>query len=114
MKHLRVIFSLFLLVSCGQEKVEYEDLVKKEGLYYYKFSEKKFTGEFKKGQYQGKVKYGKKEGRWLHYDDDGSLRSEINYKNNKREGKLFSYNWNGELYKTEIYKDGKLIETIKP
>lgn len=136
MKHLIIIFSLFLLVSCGQEKVEYKDLVKKEGIYYYKFSEKKFTGEFK-GKYVGKIKKGKKEGRWLEYRNNGNLWSEINYKNNKRHGisksyedngnlkhkdnykngkrhgKQFYYYGNGEVMFTSIYKDGELISKIK-
>ena len=97
MKHLLIIFSLFLLVSCGQEKVEYKDLVKKEGLYYYKFSEKKFTGEFKKGQYQGKIKKGKWDGEYRYYNVSGHLGTKGNYKDGEREGEWLWYYDNGKL-----------------
>ena len=40
------------------------------------------------------------------------LKSKENYKDGKKEGEWLLYFENGKLYKTEIYKDDKLIEKI--
>jgi antitoxin component YwqK of YwqJK toxin-antitoxin module len=37
-----------------------------------------------------------------------------NYKYDKQEGEYLSYYKNGHLWAKDIYKNGQLIETIKP
>ena len=82
MKYLLIIFSLFLLVSCEQEKVEYEDIVYRNGLYYEKFSELPFTGNVV-GLKQGKIKDGKLKGKWKQYWESGELMEKVNFVNYK-------------------------------
>ena len=53
-----------------------------------------------------------REGEWLDYSG-GNLRVKRNYKDGKEEGEWLWYDINGQLRQTQIFKDGKLIETIK-
>ena len=46
-------------------------------------------------------------------DFNGKLEIKGNYKKGKKIGEWLEYHENGQIEKTEIYKDGKLIETIK-
>ena len=48
------------------------DLVKREGIYYQKFSVVPFSG-VTTGNEQGTFKNGKKEGAWVGYYEDGSV-----------------------------------------
>jgi antitoxin component YwqK of YwqJK toxin-antitoxin module len=50
---------------------------------------------------------GKREGLWKEYYDDGSLKSEGNYKNNNKTGKWKYYYPNGQLQETGEYVNGK-------
>ena len=44
------------------------DLVKRDGIYYKKFTETPFTGKVT-GRFQGRLENGKKEGEWVKYHD---------------------------------------------
>ena len=55
------------------------DLIEKDGLYYEKFTDVPFTGNVV-GEYQGKIRKGKREGEWLVYYENGQLESKGNYK----------------------------------
>ena len=136
MKHLLIIFNLLLTLVSWSKDVDYNDLVKRDGLYYEKFSNDPFTGKvtgrmqgnykdgkregehlgyFENGQlsYKGNYKDGKKEGEHLYYYESiGQLWSKINYKDGKYEGKQLWYSMDGKLEATYIYKDGKVIKTI--
>ena len=113
MKYL-LILSCLLFTSVGWSKdINSDDLVKKEGLYYEKFTDVPFTGNVT-GQQQGKIIKGKREGEWIWYYENGQLQFKSNYKDGKKDGETFWYKENGKLIKTEIYKDGKFIETITP
>ena len=61
MKHLLIIFTLLLTSVSWSKDVELKDLVKRESLYYEKFTDEPFTGNVI-GLMQGKIKNGKKEG----------------------------------------------------
>jgi len=137
MKYL-LILSCLLFTSVGWSKdVNWKDLVKRDGLYYEKFTDVPFTGKVT-GERQGKISKGKREGEWLFYYESGQLERKVNYKDGKREGERLNY-WdngqlrsksnfkdgrkegerliyhkNGQLIKKSIYKDGELIKTIKP
>ena len=59
-------------------------------------------------------KDGKQDGKWSYYYDNGQLQFKSNYKDGKKDGETFWYKENGKFIKAEIWKDNKLIETIKP
>ena len=52
---------------------------------------------------------GKKEGHWKEYYDDGKLKSEGDYKNDKKTGRWRYYYHNGQLEETGEYVDGKPV-----
>ena len=59
MKHLLIIFSLLLTSISWSKDVDYNDLVKRDGLYYEKFTDEPFTGK-STGKERGKIKDSKK------------------------------------------------------
>ena len=84
-----------------------KDLVKRDGLWFKKFTEVPFTGKIT-GKTQGSFKNGKKEGNWVSYHDNGQLLEKGNYKNGKQEGIWILYNTNGEPILKKNYENGKL------
>jgi len=144
MKYL-LILSCLLFTSVGwSEDVCMDYLEDRDGLFYEKFMDVPFTGQYlscyengqlkvksnyKDGKYDGEFlryyedgqlniksnfKDGKYDGEFLRYYESGQLSEKGNFKDGKPEGEQLSYHGNGKLKKTEIYKDGKLIEIIKP
>ena len=117
MKYLLII-SCLLFTSVGWSKdINGDDLIKRQGLYYEKFTEKPFTGNVT-GKEQGKISKGKREGEWVHYYENGQLRGKSNYKEGKLEDEVvFKYYENGQLEETWTYTDyvngyyKKVIET---
>ena len=73
--------------------------------HYKKFTKVPFSGTVT-GQYQGKIKNGKKVGPWVEYHRDGWLEFTGTYKNNKRHGSWVSYHTTGRIQKG-TYKNGK-------
>ena len=57
-----------------------DDLVKRNNLYYKKFTDVPFTGEIS-GKRNGKFKKGKKDGLWEWFNEDGSLKKTETWKN---------------------------------
>ena len=130
MKTLFIIpLVLMSLVSFPSWGLTMDDLVKREGIYYKKFSDVPFTGEideglirpnFKNGKEEGTwVSYhknrqlsdkgnfnkGRKEGTWIYYYDDGQLYDKGNYNNGGQEGTWVSYHRNGQLRSKGHYKN---------
>ena len=85
-----------------------DDLVKRNGLYFKKFSDTPFTGKVT-GKEQGNFKNGVKEGAWTRYHKNGQLMSKGNYKNGKKEGAWVRYWGNGQLWLKGNYKNGTKI-----
>ena len=106
MKHLLIIFSLLLTSISWSKDVDWKDLVKRDGLWYEKFTNEPFTGN-STGLKQGKVKGGKKDGEWFYYLDNGQLHLKNTYKDGKLHGERLRYYDNGKLYRKGNYKDGK-------
>tara|TARA_A200000113_G_C8630415_1_gene279019 strand:- start:21 stop:440 length:420 start_codon:yes stop_codon:yes gene_type:complete len=106
MKHLLIIFTLLLTSISWGKDVDSKDLVYRDGLFYEKFSDKPFTGK-STGKKQGKIKKGKREGKWSEYYDNGQLMERSNFKNGKRYGVQIIYAWNGNLFKKGNFIDGK-------
>ena len=97
MKILITILFLSLLSSPSWSETM-DDLVKRDGLYYEKFSDVPFSGKVT-GLHKGSIKNGKKEGAWVGYRDDGQLSYKGNYKNGKEDGEWFFYSLDGRLVK---------------
>ena len=83
-----------------------DDFVKRNNLYYKKFTDVPFTGEIS-GKRNGKFKKGKKDGLWETYYENGQLLFKENYKNGKRDGLSEWYLLDGQLSEKGNYKDGK-------
>ncbi len=83
-----------------------DDLVRREGTYYKKFSEVPFTGKTE-GKEQGSFKNGLREGLWVGYHENGQLAYKGDYKNGNAEGSWVSYHDNGQLMYKGDYKNGR-------
>ena len=83
------------------------DLVKREGIYYEKFTDVPFTGEIIRGLEQGSFKNGVKDGAWIGYHGNGQLGFKENFKNDKKEGAFVSYWENGQLFYKGNFKNDK-------
>ena len=131
-------FLLTLLVvsplfhASGEETIEdIKHLVKREGIFFKKFSDVPFDGEVIGGRHKGFIQNGKKEGSWLTYFENGQLKEKsnfiegakdglevryfkngilsanINFKNGIRDGSWITYYTNGQLYYEGNYKNGE-------
>ena len=102
-----LVLALFLFPSIAKGvTVKFDDLVKLEGLHYYKFTGEPFTGKVT-GKTQGSFKNGKRYGAWVIYHDNGQLGSKGTFKDGKRDGAWVIYYDNGQLLIKGTYKDGK-------
>ena len=104
MKHLLIIFTLLLSSFSWSKDVDYNDLVKRNGLYYEKFTNEPFTGKTT-GRIQKNYINGKFEGEWLEYYDNGQLKIKRNYKDGILEGESLWYHKNGQLESKGNFKD---------
>ena len=104
MKHLLIIFSLLLTSVSWSKDVDYNDLVKRDGLYYEKFTNEPFTGKTT-GRIQNNYMNGKFEGEWLEYHENGQLKIKRNYKDGKLEGESLWYHKNGQLESKGNFKE---------
>ena len=135
----KTLITFFTLLFCLTSSVGWsetiDDLVKRGGIFYKKFTEVLFTGKVdgeynglikngipvgswvayhkKNGQlwYKGDFKNGVRDGSWVNYYDNGQLSYKGNYKNGKEEGYWVWYNYDGNISEllTGTYKDGKRI-----
>jgi antitoxin component YwqK of YwqJK toxin-antitoxin module len=98
---------LLSLLSTSCWGVDWDDLKKRDDIYYKKFSDTPFTGKVS-GKGQGKMKDGRKEGAWVQYYSDGQLDQKGSYKNGKREGEWVGYHENGQLMTKGSRENGKM------
>ena len=96
---------LFPSLAMGGE-VKFDDLVKRGGIYYKKFSDAPFTGKIT-GHIQGSFKNGKSHGPWVFHHDNGQLMDKGNYKDGKEDGPWVNYHDSGQLFYKGNYKEGK-------
>ena len=100
-KTIPTIFLVFAVlfatagISWGQA-VDWEDLVKREGLYYLKISNVPFTGEVT-GLRQGSIADGKRSGPWVGYHYNGRLEYKGSFINGTKNGPWVSYWPDGQL-----------------
>ena len=85
---------------------DWKDLVKRDGIYYKKFSDVPFSGKLT-GMEQGTYKNGKKEGAWVYYYSNGQVSYKGNYKNGEREGEWDYYENNGQLWSKGNFKNSE-------
>jgi antitoxin component YwqK of YwqJK toxin-antitoxin module len=97
---------LFCLTSSVGWSLDYNDLVKRDGVYYKKFSDLPFTGKVN-GKITGTFKNGERNGTWIIYHKNGQLFSKGNYKNGIKEGQWITYYDDGMLKLKGVYKNGK-------
>ena len=100
---------IFLFFSATSFADSMDDLVKREGLYYKKFTDVPFTGEIDEQTQKGSIKNGRRVGVWISYHANGQLRNKGSYNDNGNpEGLWVSYWENGQLWDKGEYKNGKL------
>jgi antitoxin component YwqK of YwqJK toxin-antitoxin module len=83
-----------------------DGLVKRDGIYYKKFSTVPFTGKVT-GLSQGTFKDGERDSAWVNYFDNGQLWSKGTYKDRKKDGPWIMYHGTGQLWRKGTYKDVK-------
>ena len=82
-----------------------DDLVKRDGLYYKKFSDTPFTGKVA-GRHNGKINNGKWDGPFVIYHQNGQLSAKGDYKKGEPEGPWVTYYSNGQLWLKGTYQNG--------
>ena len=85
--------------------VDFKALIKRDGLYFKKFTDTPFTRK-STGEKQGSLNKGKMVGPWINYWANGHLRSKGNFKDGKKNGLWVFYRINGQLSFKETYKNG--------
>ena len=113
MRKYLIISLLFLSVGFCQKEYDINQIVERDGVYIKKFSDEIVNGKVVQmgGDMKvplGKMKDGKKEGKWMLWYENGQKEKEGTLKDGKENGLWTSWNKNGQK-KSEIhYKDGKL------
>ena len=72
-------------------KLKLDDLVRRDGLYFKKFTDVPFTGEVNEGLERGRFEDGKKDGPWVRYWDNGQLFYKETYKDGEPDGPWVRY-----------------------
>jgi hypothetical protein len=106
MKNLTATLRLTLLFPGLAFGETIDDLVKRDGIHYKKFSEVPFTGKVT-GKKQGSLKNGKHHGPWVGYWDNGQLCFKITYNNGKQEGPYVRYHKKGQLMSKVTFNNDK-------
>jgi len=110
-----------IMMPCGAvgsnepEPISIEDLVKRDGIFYKKFSDVPFSGEVTgkfsgevTGEIRGEFRLGNKECTWFIFRKNGHLFSKGTYKEGKKHGPWVTYHKNGQLNFRETFKDDKM------
>jgi antitoxin component YwqK of YwqJK toxin-antitoxin module len=109
MKPIKTLLTILFisLLSSPSWSVTLDDLVKRDDLYYEKFTDAPFNGKVT-GKEQGSFNNGVKDGVWVSYWGNGQLFEKGNYKNGKQEGAWVRYRETGQLRSKGDFKNGKL------
>ena len=106
---LAPIILMTLLFPSLAYGVTMDDLVKRDGIHYKKFTEVPFTGKTT-GQTQATFRNGMLHGPWVSYWGNGQLMEKGNFKDDKMHGPYVSYNKDGQLWSKGTYKDGVKVK----
>ena len=82
------------------------DLVKRNGIFYKKFTDLPFNGKIT-GEYNGSFKNGLPDGPWVAYHENGQLWYKGNFKSGKKVGSWIRYWDNGKMENQGDFKNGK-------
>jgi antitoxin component YwqK of YwqJK toxin-antitoxin module len=112
MKNHIIISLLFLSVGLSQKEYDINHIVLQNGVYIKKFSDEIVNGKvFQMGGDMkvplGKMKDGKKEGKWMVWYKNGQKEEEGTYKDGKRDGLYTEWYENGQKKKEGTSKDGE-------
>ena len=108
------LITLLLIVGCSKP-LDYNMLVEWGGKRL--LDGKPYSGDVLKKysdggkEFKGSYKNGKKNGKWMYWNENGQKDSEINYKNGKKDGVETEWFSNGEISSEKIYEDGELISS---
>ena len=92
----KILFPMCLLLPITTFGETMDDLVKRDGLYFKKFTDVPFTGNLT-GKTQGAFRNGKKEGTWFVFYNNGQLSYKGTYKDGEEEGSWVYYSSNGSV-----------------
>jgi len=118
MKNHIIISLLILSFGFSQKEYNIEHLLERDGVYIKKFSDEIVNGKVFQmfGDMKvplGKMKDGKKEGKWMVWYDNGTKQEEQNYKDGKKNGLTTKWTENGRRRETQYLNDEVYgLETI--
>jgi len=118
MRNLLITFFtvLFCLTLSVGWTLEYKDLIKRDGVFYEKFTDVPFNGKVTLKSCESNephckelvnLKNGKKDGFGLKFWDNGQLRYKINYVNGVKNGSFIEHHYNGQLETKGFFKNNK-------
>lgn len=109
MKLLSTLLTCLFLLSPNLAMSEtLDDLVKRDGVYYKKFTSVPFTGKVT-GQVQGTIINGRRHGSWVTYYTNGRPNEKITYVNGELHGPYVWYNEDGTIEGEGRWVNGKRI-----
>jgi len=110
-KYLVFIWIILVVSSCMTNRVNFDELQNRDGLFYLVNENEPFTGDiesFNAGtkQFEGSVKNGLKDDLWIYYYPNGQKKAEGIYKDGLKEETWTYWAENGEKADHEVYKMG--------
>lgn len=113
-KNLFLLITLLIIVACSSEKMNFNKLQDRNGLYYLVNEDKPFSGEVVsyfngKSEFEGQIDNGLRVGLWVYYYPSGQKKMEGSYKEGLKDGNWTTWLENGQQEKVEVYKYGKLL-----
>jgi antitoxin component YwqK of YwqJK toxin-antitoxin module len=93
--------------------------IRSDGLYYLPNTTAPFTGKnitkYENGQYkfEGRIKDGRKDGKWTQWHENGEILSEINYKDGKKDGTSSLWVSGHKIHSVDFKDDKKHGKTIR-
>lgn len=114
MQRSRLLFPVLLLVlvgACSGPTVERGDLIRRDGVFYEKFSTKPFNGQTT-GAFVGKIVDGRWEDTVFQFDLNGQLVRETDYTRGIRHGRDLYFS-DGDLFEESYFVEGELTSFKK-
>jgi antitoxin component YwqK of YwqJK toxin-antitoxin module len=115
MKKILFIFAMVaFLASCSSERVNFNQLQDRSGMFYLANSDKPFSGDvvsYVGGsvEFEGKMVKGLREETWVYYYPNGQKKMAGKYREGVKDGAWTYWKDNGTQEGSELYKYGKLL-----